>query len=189
MGVGDGVDDGHRAGQGEFELARGVGAGEPRLARMHAVAQLQFADDGRAHRLVAVVADAHLDALVEIDAVDGFEKAVHEMLPRLLAVADDVDAGVLLQLDGEQRGVVLGGVELFACSRHGGHSLFGSASQDGFRQAAGDGGGKQHFMLIDDGPFARRRANHRANRNARSSRVPPMIRIAVSRATAPMPAR
>ena len=32
MGVGDGVDDGHRAGQGEFELTRGVRAREPRLA-------------------------------------------------------------------------------------------------------------------------------------------------------------
>ena len=44
---------------------------------------------------------------VEIDAVDAFEKAVHEMLPRLLAVADDVDAGVLLELQREQRGVAL----------------------------------------------------------------------------------
>ena len=39
MGVGDRIDDGHRAGQGEFEFSLGVGAGEPRLARMDAVAQ------------------------------------------------------------------------------------------------------------------------------------------------------
>ena len=32
MFVGDGVDDRHRAGQGEFELARGMRAREPRLA-------------------------------------------------------------------------------------------------------------------------------------------------------------
>ena len=81
---------------------------------MHARAQPQRPDDGRTHRLIAVVADAHLDAAVEIDALDRFEKAVHEMLARLFAVTDDVDAGVLLQLDRKQRGVVLGGCEVFA---------------------------------------------------------------------------
>ncbi len=39
MGVGDGVDDGHRAGQGEFQLPRRMGAREARFARMHAAAQ------------------------------------------------------------------------------------------------------------------------------------------------------
>jgi hypothetical protein len=37
--VGDGVDDGHRAGQGEFQLARGVGAGDARLVGMDAALQ------------------------------------------------------------------------------------------------------------------------------------------------------
>ena len=55
--------------------------------------QAQRADHRRHHRLVAVVADAHLDLVREIDAVDEFEEAVHEMLARLLAVGDDVDAG------------------------------------------------------------------------------------------------
>ncbi len=36
------------------------------------------------------------------------------MLARLLAVADDIDAGILLQLDGKQRGVVLGARKLVA---------------------------------------------------------------------------
>ncbi len=40
--------------------------------------------------------------LREVDAVDEFEEAVDEMLARLLAVADDVDAGVLLQLERER---------------------------------------------------------------------------------------
>ena len=48
---------------------------------------LQRAGDGRHHRLVAVVADAHLDLVREVDAVDEFEEAVDEMLARLLAVA------------------------------------------------------------------------------------------------------
>ena len=36
VSVGDGIDDGHRAGQGEFQLSPGVGAGEPRFARVDA---------------------------------------------------------------------------------------------------------------------------------------------------------
>ena len=53
----------------------------------------------RHHRLVAVVADAHLDLVLEVDAVDAFEEAMHEMLTRLLAVADDVEAGVFLDFE------------------------------------------------------------------------------------------
>jgi hypothetical protein len=32
---------------------------------------------------------------------------MHEMLPRLLAIADDVDAGILLDLQREEGGVAL----------------------------------------------------------------------------------
>ena len=112
MGVGDGVDDGHRPRQRELELALGMGARELRLARMHASLEAQRAGDRRHHRLVAVGADADLDLAREVDAVDEFEKAVHEMLARLLAVGDDVDAAILLQLEREQGGVALGVVEL-----------------------------------------------------------------------------
>ena len=93
---------------------------------------LSGAGHRRHHRLVAVVADAHLDLVGEVDAVDEFEKAVHEMLPRLFAVGDDVDAGVLLKLQRQQRRVELSGGEVAAASRHCGHSLSGSASHDGF---------------------------------------------------------
>ena len=112
--VGDRVDDGHRPGHGDLELARGMRAGEPRLGAVHAAAELERPGHRRHHRLVAVVADAHLDLVGEVDAVDEFEKAVHEMLPRLLAVGDDVDAGVLLQLQRQQRRVELAGGELGA---------------------------------------------------------------------------
>ena len=56
---------------------------------------------------VAVVADAHLSHSVPVDAVDVLQEAVHEMLAELLAVADDVDAGVLLLLEPDQGGVLL----------------------------------------------------------------------------------
>ena len=84
-----------------------VRACDSRLRLVHAAAQAQGRDDRRHHCVVAVVADAHLDLVLEIDAFDRFEEAVHEMLARLLAVADGVDPGVLLRLDPEQRRVAL----------------------------------------------------------------------------------
>ena len=69
---------------------------------MHAPAQPQRTDHGRAHCLVAVVADAHLDALVEIDAFDRLEKTMHEVLARLLAVGDDINPGVLLNFSASR---------------------------------------------------------------------------------------
>jgi hypothetical protein len=85
-----------------------MGAGQPRLGRMDAVAADERTGDGRAIGLVAVVADAHPYLVDEIDAVDCFEEAVDKMLPRLLAVADDVDPGILLELQREDRRVALG---------------------------------------------------------------------------------
>ena len=82
-------------------------AGVACLRLVHAAFQRERAAHHRHHRLIAVGADAHLDLVGEIDAVDEFEKAVHEMLARHFAVADDVDAGVFLQLHRKQRGVEL----------------------------------------------------------------------------------
>ena len=85
-----------------------------RLGLVHAALQAQRADHLRHHRLVAVVADAHLHLVLEVDALDVLEEAVHEVLARLLAVADDVEAGVFLLLEPQQRGVALGSRELGA---------------------------------------------------------------------------
>ena len=82
--------------------------------RMHAALQSQLADHLRHHRFVAVGADAHLDLVGEVDAVDEFEKAVHEMLARHLAVGDDIDAGIFLLLQREQGRVGLRGGKLIA---------------------------------------------------------------------------
>jgi len=43
-------------------------------------------------------ADTDLDLAREVDALDVFEEAVHEVLARLLAVRDDIHTGVLLRL-------------------------------------------------------------------------------------------
>jgi hypothetical protein len=87
---------------------RGMRPGQPRLLAVGAAAPAQRPRDGRHLGLVAVVADAHAHLVGKVDAVDVLEKAVDEMLPRLLAIADDVDAGVFLALEGEDRGVALG---------------------------------------------------------------------------------
>src|SRR5688572_13443291 len=106
---------------------------------MHATLQTQLAGDDRHHRIVAIVADAHLHLAAEVDALDELEETVHEMLARLLAVADDVDAGVFLLLQPEQRRVPLGALELGArrfprrpeLLRFGEPSRLGEASCEG----------------------------------------------------------
>ena len=79
----------------------------------------------------------------EVDALDEFEKAVHEMLARLLAVGDDVDAAILLQLEREQGGVALGVVELRAGEAPRRPQPVRLGEPGGLRQASGDGGWKQ----------------------------------------------
>ncbi len=112
MAVGNGVDDGHRAGQSELQLVRGMGAGGLRFERMNAPLQAQRRHHLRHHRLVAVGADSHLHLVGKIDALDVLQEAVHEMLPRLLPLGDDVDPRIFLQLDRKQGGVALGGGKL-----------------------------------------------------------------------------
>ena len=145
--VGDGVDDGHRAGQGEFQLARGVGAGDAGLVGMDAAFQPQRRHHLRHHRLVAVVADSHLDLVGEIDALDLLQEAVDEMLAGLLALGDDVDAGVFLQLHRQQRGVALGARQFVALGFPGRPQRVGLGQPFRLRQRAGDRGWKQHGRL------------------------------------------
>jgi hypothetical protein len=144
MRVGDGIGYGHGAGQGDLEFLLRMRAGVPRLGLMNATLQGQRAAHHRHHRLVAVGADAHLDLVVAVDAVDGFEEAMHEVLARHLAVADDVDAGILLQFDREQSGVELGLSQRVARLLPLRPQLVGLGEPCGFRQAAGNGRWKQH---------------------------------------------
>ena len=98
------------------------------------------AGHGRDLGLVAVGADAdHLPA-AEIDAFEIGEKAVDEVDARLLAVADDVDPGVLLQLHREDGRVDLARRERGAFELPGGPEFLRLGEPEGLRQAAGDGG-------------------------------------------------
>ena len=138
--VRDRVDDGHRPGQRELELAPGMRSRELRFGLMHPPFEPQRAGYHRHHRLVAVVADAHLHLAAEVDALDELEETVHEVLARLLAVGDDVDARVLLALEPEERGVPLRLRELVAGEAPRRPQLFRLREPDRFGKAAGNGG-------------------------------------------------
>jgi hypothetical protein len=96
MGIGDRVDDGHRSRQGEFESTPRMGTGDFSLKTVDVTLAPQRSRDGRHFRIVAIVANAHRDPPGKIDTLDAFEKAVHEVLTRLLAIGDNIDPGVLL---------------------------------------------------------------------------------------------
>ena len=76
-----------------------MGAHDLCLSLMHAPLQFEWPGDDGHHRVVAIVADPHLHLVIKIDAFDVLEKAVHKVLPRLLAVGQDVHARVLLGFD------------------------------------------------------------------------------------------
>ena len=101
----------------------------------------------RHHRLVAVFADSHLDLVGEVDALDLLQEAVDEMLPRLLALGDDIDAGVLLQLYRQHGGVALGARKFVALRFPGRPQHIGLGQPFRLRQRAGDRGWKQHGGL------------------------------------------
>ena len=63
-----------------------------------------------------------------------------EMHAELLALGDDVDAGVFLFLDPDQRGVALAAVQLRPLQPPGRPQFFRLGKPGRFRQAAGDGG-------------------------------------------------
>ena len=110
-----------------------------------AVAPAQRTGDGRHVGLVAVVADADAHAAGEIDALDAGKKTMHEMLTRLLAVGDDVDAGILLNLQREQRRVALAFGEGLAVEPPRGPQLARLGKPGGFRQTAGNRGFEHWF--------------------------------------------
>ena len=88
-----------------------MGPGEARLAAMDRARPRHRADDARAVGLVAVGADADALAIDEVEARDRLQEAMDEVLARLLALGDDVDAGVFLLHQNEARCVALGLVE------------------------------------------------------------------------------
>ena len=67
----------------------------------------------------------------EVDAVEPLDERGHEVAPGLLAVGDDIDAGVLLVEEREPDGIPLALRERLAFELPRRPELFGSASQAG----------------------------------------------------------
>jgi hypothetical protein len=146
--VGDRVHDRHRPRHGDLELLLRVRPREPRLDLVHAPLQLERPHDHRDHRLVAIVADAHLDLVLEVDPFDGVEEPVHEVLPGLLAVGHDVQARVLLLLQPEECGIALEPREVCALRAPLGPELVGFGEPVRLGQAARDRR-LEHSCLLD----------------------------------------
>jgi hypothetical protein len=91
-------------------------------------------------RLVAVGADADRHPPAEVDALQPLQEAVHEVLPRLLAVRDDIDAGGLLVLQGDEHRIALGGDEVGGRHAPGRPELLGLRQPGRLWQAPRDRG-------------------------------------------------
>ena len=85
--------------------------------------------------------------MLKVDALDLLQKAVHKVLARLLAVAHDVQPGVFLRLDPEQRGISLGLLQLSPLSTPLRPEFLGFRQPGRFGQAASDGGGEHADLL------------------------------------------
>ena len=109
-----------------------MAAGDCGLETVDALLAAKRSGDGRHFRVVTIVADAHCDPSGKIDTLDVFEKAVHEMLTRLLAVGDDTDPGVFLLLQHRSVASRLASTSASPSSCQGAHNIGGLASQAGF---------------------------------------------------------
>ena len=95
----------------------------------------------RRHAGIVAIADSDGLALLEIDTVEVFDKGRDEMLPCLFAIADDIDAGVLLLLQGQTQRVLLALDQFITLQLPWRPELLGLGEPGGFGQAAGSGGG------------------------------------------------
>src|SRR6266404_6402736 len=110
-----------------------MGAGSFGLETVDALFAAKRSCDGRNLRVVAIVADANCDPTAEIDTLEVFEKAVHEVLTRLLAVGDNIDPGILLLLQRQQcRAALCLNERASPSSCQGAHNMRGLANQLGF---------------------------------------------------------
>jgi hypothetical protein len=116
--------------------ARAIAASKPRTLCL----RRSGSGDGRHFRVVTIVADAHRDPSGKIDTLDVFEKAVHEVLARLLAVGDDIDPGVFLLLQHQPRRVPLRLDERLTLQLPGRPQHPGFGQPSWLWQAAGDRG-------------------------------------------------
>ena len=133
------VDHRHRSRQRVLHLPRGRAAQEAGVVDVDRPAPRDRPDDD-GHVGVVAVADAHRALVREVDAVESFDERGDEMPARLLAVADDVDAGFLLVAQHEPDRVALAFGERVAVELPRRPELVGCREPGWLRQAAGDRG-------------------------------------------------
>ncbi|SOO28380.1 hypothetical protein XAP6164_2380026 [Xanthomonas phaseoli pv. phaseoli] len=102
----EGVDHRHRARQRPLDRLAGLLTQEFGIVHEHRRWAADRADHGR-HAGVVAVANPHRLALFEIDTAEMFDKGGDEMLTGLFAVADDIDAGMLLFLQRQPQCILL----------------------------------------------------------------------------------
>ena len=154
-------------GRVNLHLLLGMGAGVARFRLMHAALQPQRRRHHRHHGLIAVGADAHLDLVGEIDAVDEFEEAVHEMLARLSPSQTMSIPASSCSFTASSVASSLACARSAPASRHCGQSLSGSASQEGFGRLPAMRGGKDHVGILAHDPESGNRVSEKACRRAR----------------------
>src|SRR5262245_157891 len=91
--------------------------------------------------------------MVPIDTLHTLQKAVNKVLTCLFAVADNVDAGILLFLDGEQGRVLFGGFQCLPLEAPRRPQFVGFREPTGLRQAAGDRGLEHSSSRTGRRPF------------------------------------
>ena len=138
------VDHRHRAGQGPLDRLLGLLAQELGILDEDRFLARHRAHHRRHARVIAV-ADTDGLAVLEIDAVQVLDERRHEMLARLFAIADDVDARVLLFLQRQAQGILFALDQSAILQFPGRPQGLGLCQPGRFGQAAGGGGGKQFF--------------------------------------------
>lgn len=139
MAIEEGVDHGHRARQCPLDRLIGLRAQELGIFDEHRLLARDRADHGRHAGLVAIT-DLDGFTLLEIHAIQVFDEGGDEVLTRLLAIADDVDPGVLLLLQGDAQGILLARDQCLTFEFPGGPEDLRFGEPGRFRQAASGGG-------------------------------------------------
>lgn len=75
------------------------------------------------------------------------DKRRDKMLARLLAVTDDIDACLLLVVQGQSQGISLPSINSSSCNFQGDQSFSGCASQEGFGRLPAVDVGNSVFMI------------------------------------------
>ncbi len=148
------VDDGHGSGQGDLHRAPGVGLGEGQRGAHDGAGPRHLADDP-GHVLlrdVLAAAGSLLPESLRVDPGQAIEESPDVVPATLLAVADDVQAGLLLVQQRQANGVVLGLAEPIGRRHPRGKELVARIGEPGGLRKAARERGPEHGRATIAGP-------------------------------------